>query len=82
MINAIILQKGKLSIYKKKPLIHHTISTLKNSKYINKIILSTDANETIKIVNQKNRLTISPHTPEIHLVPLSPQKPQFQYYSF
>jgi rhamnosyltransferase len=58
MINAIILQKGKLSIYKKKPLIHHTISTLKNSKYINKIILSTDANETIKIVNQKIDMSI------------------------
>lgn len=57
-INAILLQNGKLSIYKNDYLINHTISNLKKSKFIKKIVFSSDSDFSVKKVSKKVDLSI------------------------
>ena len=48
-IFAIIPIKGLVPNIGKRTMLHHTIESIKNSKYINKIIVSTDNKENIKL---------------------------------
>lgn len=52
-VTALLLQRGKLATFNNNYLIHHTIATIKKSKFIKKIILSTDSKKTIETVKQK-----------------------------
>tara|TARA_A100001015_G_scaffold318944_1_gene440364 strand:- start:150 stop:1439 length:1290 start_codon:yes stop_codon:yes gene_type:complete len=57
-INAILLQKGKLTPYKNDYLINHTISNLKKSKFIKKIVFTSDTSISVKEVSKKVDLSI------------------------
>ena len=57
-INAILLQKGKLTLYKNDYLINHTISNLKKSKFIKKIVFTSDSSISVKEVSKKVDLSI------------------------
>ena len=57
-INAILLQKGKLATYKNQYLINHTILNLKKSKYIKKIVFTSDSDFAVKTVSKNVDLSI------------------------
>ena len=57
-INAILLQKGKLATYKNQYLINHTILNLKKSKYIKKIVFTSNSDFAVKTVSKNVDLSI------------------------
>jgi rhamnosyltransferase len=57
-VNALLLQRGKLATFNNDYLINRTIASIKQSKYIKKIIVSTDSKKTIEMVKQKTDFSI------------------------
>lgn len=52
------IKNKNLVLLDNKPLIYHTIQAAKNSKYINKIVVSSDGDSILKYANEQNVETL------------------------